>query len=158
MTDIGITLPEFEYREFPRKTYTFRVPCDGKVLFSENEMWLYREGDVAILGVTDWAQRIMGELVYFSPPKAGRRVAQFDSIGELESVKAVLELVSPVSGEIVAINDALKKKPQLANTAPFGEGWVCVMKLTNMEDEADDLLEFSEYAKLMQRKADDYNR
>ena len=153
-----IRLPRFHYAEFPRKTYTFHVPDDGKVLFSENEVWLYIEEDMAVLGITDWAQRIMGELVYFSPPAAGSRIEQFAAVGELESVKAVLEIVSPVSGEIVEINQALRKKPQLANTAPFAEGWVCVMRLAHPAKERDSLLDFAEYARLMQRKADDYNR
>ncbi|MBQ1501574.1 MAG: glycine cleavage system protein H, partial [Firmicutes bacterium] len=87
-----LKLPEFIFEEYPREKYTFNVPHDDDLLFSENETWAYIKDGRAIVGVTDWAQRIMGDLLYFTPPEVGAEIEQFASLGELESGKAVLEM------------------------------------------------------------------
>ncbi len=152
-----LKLPEFLFEEYPREKYTFNVPHDDDLLFSENETWAYIKDGRAIVGVTDWAQRIMGDLLYFTPPEVGAEIEQFASLGELESGKAVLEMASPLSGKVIAVNEAVVDAPELVTEEPFGKGWICQLQLTDLEGERDMLLDFEEYFPLMKRKADDYN-
>ena len=89
------------------------------------------DADVVAIGITDYAQGELGDIVYLELPKVGAQFKKHDVFGTIEAVKAVSELFSPVSGEIVEINARLEKEPQLVNTAPYGDGWMVKMKLAD---------------------------
>jgi glycine cleavage system H protein len=99
------------------------------------------------VGITDYAQDALGDVVYVDLPVVGTVVSASDSVGELESTKSVSEMYAPVSGTIVAINEALANTPQLLNEDPYGEGWLCVISLTD-PSELDSMLDAAGYLKL----------
>jgi glycine cleavage system H protein len=96
--------------------------------YTKDHEWVRVEGKEAVIGITDYAQKSMGDLTFVELPKVGRTVAQFDSIGVLESVKAASDLFAPLAGTVAAVNTALEKTPELINTAPFDAGWICRLK------------------------------
>ena len=109
--------------------------------------WARVEGDEATLGVTWYAQDALGEIVHYEPPEEGSAVAKDESYGEVESVKAVSDLISPLSGEVVAVNEALADAPETINEDPYGAGWLIRIRLSD-PDEVDDLLDADAYREL----------
>jgi glycine cleavage system H protein len=101
------------------------------LLFSKDHEWVKLDGDVATVGITDYAQTSLGDIVYVELPRIGATIAQFGNIGVVESVKAVSDLFTPVGGEVVEINDAIDGDPALVNRAPFDDGWLFRVKLTD---------------------------
>jgi len=99
--------------------------------YDKEHEWVRVEDDVAVLGITHFAQDQLGEVVYVDLPDEGDSVSAGDTFGEIESVKSVSELFSPVSGEIVAVNDALDDTPETVNEDPYGEGWMIKIKLAD---------------------------
>lgn len=112
--------------------------------YSKEHEWVKADGDVAIIGITDYAQEQLGDVVYVDLPEAGGKVAQFEKMGEIESVKAVSDLYSPVSGEILRVNDAVVSTPEVVNSDPHGDGWLIEVRLSNA-GEIDALLSAAEY-------------
>ena len=112
--------------------------------YSKDHEWVRVEGNVAVVGITDYAQDSLGDVVYVELPKVGDDFAANESFGSVESVKAVSELFSPVSGEIVGNNDALGDTPEKVNQDPYGEGWMIRVQMTN-PGEVDSLLTAAEY-------------
>ncbi len=106
--------------------------------------WARVEGDTATLGITDYAQEQLGEVVFFDPPAVGATVSKDQPYAEVESVKAVSDVVAPVSGEIVEVNDALAGAPESINSDPYGEGWMVKVRLSNV-GEVDELLDAAAY-------------
>jgi glycine cleavage system H protein len=111
--------------------------------------WARVEGDEATLGITWYAQDALGEIVHYEPPEAGSAVARDESYGEVESVKAVSDLISPLSGEVVAVNEALADAPETINEDPYGEGWLIRIRLTDPA-EVDTLLDATTYRELLE--------
>ena len=114
---------------------------DG-LLYSKDHEWAKIEGDTATVGITDYAQNSLGDIVYVELPRVGQTVAEHASIGVVESVKAVSEIFTPVGGEIVAINAELEKDPAAVNRDAFGEGWMYKVKVAGPPA---DLLDAAEY-------------
>jgi len=106
--------------------------------------WVRVEGDDAVFGITWYAQDALGEVVYYDPPEVGARVAKDGAYGELESVKAVSDVVAPAGGEVVAINQAVRDTPELVNQDPYGEGWLLRVRLSDPA-ELDALLDAAAY-------------
>jgi len=104
------------------------VPTDR--LYTPTHEWLKLEGDVATIGITDYAQSELGDIVYLDLPEPGRVLQQGSSFGTVESVKTVSDLYSPVPGEIVEINSALEGQSELVNSDPYGQGWIAKIKLS----------------------------
>lgn len=104
------------------------------LLFTETHEWLRVEGDVATLGLTDYAQGELGDIVFVELPEAGRSLAAGDVLTTVESVKSVSELCAPIEGEIVEGNAALEDDPALINSDPYGEGWIAKLKLASGTD------------------------
>src|SRR5437016_8159314 len=104
------------------------------------------DGDVVTIGITDFAQGELGDIVFIELPKVGATFKKHDVFGTVEAVKAVSELYSPVSGTVTAINDKLEKEPALVNNSPYGDGWMIQMKLSNAK-EKDGLLKSDAYSK-----------
>jgi glycine cleavage system H protein len=110
--------------------------------------WARVEGDEATFGITWYAQDALGEVVFYEPPEVGSEVTKDQAYAEVESVKAVSDVYAPLSGEILAANDAVADKPELVNEAPYGEGWLVRVRLSD-PSEADQLLDVAAYRKLL---------
>lgn len=102
--------------------------------YSESHEYVKIEGDYAVVGITDFAQEQLGNVVYVDVPEVGDEVTAGETFGAVESTKAASDLVCPVSGEIVEVNEALEDEPELVNKDAFGEGWIIKVKLTNPEE------------------------
>ena len=111
--------------------------------------WARIEGDEAVLGITWYAQDSLGELVHFEPPDEGTTVAKDESYGEVESVKAVSDLISPLSGEVLEVNRSVVDAPETVNEDPYGQGWLIRIRLTN-PSERDQLLDVAAYRKVVE--------
>jgi glycine cleavage system H protein len=111
--------------------------------------WARIDGDTATLGITWYAQDSLGEIVHFEPPEAGASVAKDESYGEVESVKAVSDLISPLSGEVLEVNEALVDAPETVNEDPYGQGWLIRIRLGD-PGEVDSLLDVEAYRKLLE--------
>jgi glycine cleavage system H protein len=116
--------------------------------YHEEHDWARIEGEQATLGITWYAQDSLGEVVFFDPPEVGTAIQKDSSYAEVESVKAVSDVIAPLSGEIVEVNDALQDSPEKVNEDPYGEGWLVKVRLTAPE-EAETLLSGEEYRKLL---------
>ena len=112
--------------------------------YSKDHEWVRVEGDTAVIGITDHAQEQLGDVVYVELPKAGETFAAHESFGSVESVKAVSEVFTPVSGDVSEANDSLNDEPEKVNKDPYGEGWMIKMKMSSA-GEVDSLLTAAEY-------------
>jgi glycine cleavage system H protein len=110
--------------------------------------WARVEGDEAVLGITWFAQDALGELVHFEAPTAGSTVAKDTSYGEVESVKAVSDVTAPLSGEVLAVNEAVVDAPETVNEDPYGSGWLIRVRLTD-PSEVDSLLDVESYKQVL---------
>ena len=122
------------------------VPDDRK--YTQEHEWVLIEDDVATIGVTDFAAGELGDIVFVELPETGSEFSQGDTVGTIESVKAVADLYLPVSGEIVAINEAVVDNPELVNSDPMDDGWLLKVKLSDAA-EADLLLDAAAYGQLL---------
>ena len=122
------------------------VPTDLR--YTKDHEWVRVDGDEAVVGITDYAANQLGDIVFVELPDAGRTLSQHATFGVVESVKAVSDLFSPVSGEVTSGNDALAAAPELVNSDPFGEGWMIRVKLGN-PTEVDGLLDAAAYDALI---------
>ena len=113
--------------------------------------WARIEGDTATVGITWYAQDALGEIVHYEAPPAGTSVAKDESYGEVESVKAVSDLISPLSGEVVEVNDAVVEAPETINEDPYGSGWLVKIRLSD-PSEVDDLLDAESYRELLENE------
>ncbi|HWO15973.1 MAG TPA: glycine cleavage system protein GcvH [Solirubrobacterales bacterium] len=121
-----------------------------ELLYHDQHDWARLEGDEhAVFGITWYAQDSLGEVVFYDPPEVGATVDKDSSYAEVESVKAVSDVIAPLSGEIVEVNDALADAPEKVNQDPYGEGWLVKVKLTSAA-EAEGLLSAEEYRKLLE--------
>ena len=112
--------------------------------YSKDHEWVRVEGDQAIIGITDYAQNSLGDVVYVELPKAGDKYAASEPFGSVESVKAVSEVFTPIAGSITAINESLADEPEKVNSDPYGDGWMIRVKMDN-PGEVDSLLTAAEY-------------
>lgn len=122
------------------------IPED--LYYSEEHEWVRVEGDVTIVGITDFAQEQLGDIVYVDLPSVGDRVESGSVVGELESTKSVSDIFSPLSGEIVAVNETLDGASEVINSDPYGEGWLVKIRPAS-EDPTEGLLSSAEYAALV---------
>jgi len=117
--------------------------------YHEEHDWVRIEGDVAVFGITWYAQDSLGEVVFYDPPEVGGKVEKDASYAEVESVKAVSDVIAPLSGEIVEVNEALAESPEKINEDPYGEGWLIKVRLSD-PGEAEQLLGAADYRKLLE--------
>lgn len=122
------------------------VPDDRK--YTQEHEWIQIDGDTATVGVTDYAANELGDIVFVELPQPGDEFSQGDTVGTIESVKAVADLYLPVSGEIIAINDAVVDSPELVNSSPLDDGWLVKVKLGDTA-ELDTLLDAAAYQELI---------
>jgi glycine cleavage system H protein len=112
--------------------------------YHEEHDWARIDGDTATFGVTWYAQDQLGEVVFFDPPAVGTSISKDSPYAEVESVKAVSDVIAPLSGEVTEVNEALKDSPEHVNEDPYGEGWLVKVKLTD-PSEVEDLLDAESY-------------
>ena len=117
--------------------------------YSKDHEWVRVEGDRAVIGITDYAQDALGDVVYVDLPQSGDELAAGVSFGEVESTKSVSELYAPVSGTVSSVNDDLADGPDKVNTDPYGDGWVCAVVLAD-PSELDGLLDAAAYRALIE--------
>lgn len=122
-----------------------------ELLYHAEHDWARIEGDEAVLGVTWYAQDALGELVHYEPPDVGSNVSKDSSYGEVESVKAVSDLISPLSGEVLEVNQKVVDAPETVNEDPYGDGWLIRVRLSRAE-ERDELLDVAGYKKVLEEQ------
>jgi glycine cleavage system H protein len=121
------------------------------LLYHAEHDWARIDGDEAVLGITWFAADALGELVHFEPPDEGSTVAKDQSYGEVESVKAVSDLISPLSGEVLAVNAKVVDAPETVNEDPYGDGWLIRIRLGN-PSERDQLLDAAAYKRVLEEQ------
>ena len=117
--------------------------------YSSDHEWARQEGNRVRVGITDYAQDALGDVVFVQVPDVGTVVKSSDSFGEIESTKSVSDVYAPVSGTVVAVNDALGTEPELVNRDPYGDGWLCEIELSD-PNELDGLLDAAAYQALLE--------
>ncbi|HEX5714027.1 MAG TPA: glycine cleavage system protein GcvH [Solirubrobacterales bacterium] len=117
--------------------------------YHDQHDWARVEGDTATLGITWYAQDSLGEVVFYDPPEVGGTIQKDSSYAEVESVKAVSDVIAPLSGEVIEVNDALEDTPEKINEDPYGEGWLVKIRISSPE-ESEALLGAAEYRKLLE--------
>ncbi len=127
------------------------IPPDLR--YTNEHEWVRLENGVGTVGITDYAQDQLGDVVYVDLPSPGTQLSQLAVFGEIESVKAVSELYAPVSGEVVESNGALADKPELVNEAPYGEGWLMKLRLGD-EGEVEKLMTAEQYSDFIERESE----
>src|SRR5436853_2930086 len=121
----------------------YNVPED--VYYTKEHEWLRLEGDKCRIGVTDYAQNSLHEIVYVDLPKVGAKVAQMQSLGTVESVKAVADVYSPISGVVVQVNSELSDAPELVNKSPYEKGWITLIRPDDMKKDLPSLIKPEAY-------------
>ena len=128
----------------------FEIP--DELVYSTDDEWVLSEDDAVTVGVTDFAQQQLGDIVYVELPSVGDPIVEGETFGVIESVKAVSDLVAPVAGEVVAINEDLVDQPEIINDECYGAGWIIKVKLSNQK-ELDSLLDADSYRKLVSKRS-----
>jgi glycine cleavage system H protein len=144
-----------EYATVTHDKFIFRIPVKG-YLFNENHCWARVAGNRARVGISDYMQQELGDLTFCELPQMGVEVGQFDAVGSVESVKAVSDIISPVSGRVVAVNPAVAETPEIINEDPYMRGWVAELELHDLESDRALLLDGEAYLALVRQKAADY--
>ena len=121
----------------------------GGLRYSSDHEWIAVDGGRARIGITDYAQDALGDVVYVQAPTVGSTVRSGDTLGEVESTKSVSDIYAPLSGTISAVNGALSAQPELLNSDPYGTGWICEIELTDPA-EVDGLLDAGGYRALIE--------
>ena len=126
------------------------TPEDNR--YAKSHEYVHVEGGVATIGISEYAQKELGDVVFVELPQVGSELEAADELGSIESVKAVSELFSPVSGEVVEINEALAENPALVNTDPYGDGWMVRIRLSDAT-EVDELMTAEEYDEYIEKES-----
>ena len=126
------------------------TPEDNR--YAKSHEYVHLEGEIGTIGITDYAQKELGDVVFGELPQVGSELEAADELGSIESVKAVSELFSPVSGVVVEINEALAEKPELINTDPYGDGWMIRVKVSD-PTEVDELMTAEEYDEFLEKES-----
>jgi len=132
--------------------WTFRVHRDR--FYTENDSWAKVDGDVITVGITDFLQNNAGDIVFVECLKSGSDVEQFDEVASFESVKSVLDVLSPVSGTVVETNPRLESEPELVNNDANGEGWFVKVKANDFEADKKNLLSPENYYEVLKKKVE----
>lgn len=126
------------------------TPKDSR--YAKSHEYVHVEGGTGTIGITEYAQKELGDVVFVELPQVGSQLEQNEELGSIESVKAVSELFAPVSGEVVEVNEKLRDKPELVNTDPYGGGWMIKVRLSDAS-EVEDLMSAEEYDEYVERES-----
>ncbi len=124
------------------------MKIDPQCRYTKSHEWARKEGDVIVIGITDYAQQTLSDIVYVELPEEGDEITKGEAFGVAESVKAASDVYAPVSGEVVAVNERLEDEPEVVNSDPFGEGWFIKVRPSD-ESEWDSLLTPEEYERVV---------
>ena len=127
----------------------FAVP--DELYYTKEHEWVRVEGDKCRVGVTDYAQDSLHEIVYVDLPKVGVKVSYMQSLGTVESVKAVADVYSPIAGEVLEVNTALSDAPELVNKTPYGDGWITVIRPGDLKKDLPGLMRAQSYRELLKK-------
>ena len=130
----------------------FVFKADKGCLYHVNECWARREGDIAVVGVTDFLQKIAGDAAFVELPEVGTQLSQNGEAGVVETIKTTLTLISPLSGEVMEINSSLEEEPQLINDDPFVAGWLFKLRPSKWDEEGGYLMDAETYLPAMKKK------
>lgn len=119
------------------------------LFYSKDHEWLRVEGDEAVMGITDFAQKQLGDIIYVDLPQPGKVLEAHQVVGSVESVKSVSDVYSPISGEVIAVNSELAQTPDLINKDPHGQGWIVRLKIKD-KSEIDNLMKAADYEKYLE--------
>jgi glycine cleavage system H protein len=125
----------------------YEVP--DELRYTKEHEWLRTKGQDAVVGITDYAAKTLNDVVYVTLPKVGDMLVQFKSMGAVESIKAVSELYSPVSGTVTKVNDKLGSQPELVNKSPYSDGWLLEVRPSNLAGGIKNLLDARAYSALL---------
>jgi glycine cleavage system H protein len=128
-------------------TDPYTIPAD--LLYTKEHEWTRLEGSTARVGITEYAAKTLNDVVYLSLPSLGANLKQYVSFGTIESIKAVSELYSPLSGTVSRLNSELQTRPELVNQSPYGEGWIVEIDASNLAEEKTKLLSSDQYAEFL---------
>lgn len=142
------------YNQFTKGKFIFKVPSTP-YLFNENDCWVLIDKEVARIGVTDYVQQNLSDILFVDFPEIGNEIDQFDDVGSVESGKSIFELVSPVSGIVSAINETLTDEPEQINESPYEKGWIAELQLTHFEEDAELLISGERYFDKMKEKVEE---
>lgn len=120
-----------------------------ELCYTKEHEWARMEGDLCVIGITDYAQGELGDIVYVELPEPGTQVDIMGEFGVVESVKTASDLYSPIAGEIVEINDELADSPELVNDSPYGEGWMLKIRPSNLDEDWETLLDADGYKEVL---------
>jgi glycine cleavage system H protein len=123
------------------------VQIPGDLRFSKDHEWVRIDGTTATLGITDFAQDALGDVVFVSLPDVGVHVDAGSAVGEVESTKSVSEIYAPVTGTVRSVNESLREAPEVLNADPYGEGWICTLEIADAS-QLEGLLDAAAYAQL----------
>jgi len=139
-----------EYLELKVDKWTFKVPKG--LFYNENDFWARIEGNIATVGITSYLQSNLSDIIFVSLPQIGTKIEQFGEAGSFESVKAALDVISPVSGSVVEVNHELENSPDLANSDPYGKGWFLKVELSDFGSDKENLIDAEAYFEVMKGK------
>jgi len=139
-----------DFFEIKADKWTFRVPKNR--FYNENDCWAKMDENIATIGITDFLQNMVGDIIYVQLPTISATIEQFDEISSFESVKTVLDLLSPVSGVVREVNEELRKRPELVNQDPYEKGWFVKIEVKDFEADKENLLGPEAYFEVMKRK------
>lgn len=130
------------------------VQIPDELKYTTDHEWALEEEELLVIGITDYAQDALGEIVYIELPGEGDEVTKGDSFGAVESTKAVSDLYAPVSGDVVEVNEALLDSPEVINEDPYGEGWMIKVRPYDPE-EIEELMDFEEYTEFVEKETEE---
>ena len=121
-------------------------------LYTKKHEWVKTEGDLVRVGITDYAQDSLHEIVFCETPKVDASLTRGDSLGTVESIKAVSDVYSPVSGTVVEVNKRLEDEPELLNNSPYNEGWITLLRPISLEEDLNELLKIKDYVEIVKKE------
>ena len=139
-----------EFLETTFDKFIFKVKTG--YLYTDDDYWVDIKGTVATVGVTDYLQKSSGDVAFVEPVAVGKSVKKGEEMGEMETIKVTLNLISPVTGRVSEVNRELEAHPELINSDPYGAGWICRIELTDPEGAKDGFLQAEAYMELMKGK------
>lgn len=139
---------EFLQTTFDKFIFKVRVGC----LYTDDDYWVDIQGAVVTVGVTDYLQKSSGDVAFVEPSAAGKSVRKGEEMGEIETIKVTLNLISPVTGRVIEVNQQLEAHPELINSDPYGAGWISRIELADPAESIEGLLQAEAYMELMKVK------
>lgn len=145
-------MTEEKYYQITVNKFLFKVRKG--YYYSKDDSWVNVQNNTAKIGVSHFLGITGGDVAFVESSKVGTNVKQFDEVGHLETIKAVIPVISPVSGQIIKVNEQLSERPEIVNEDPYGSGWIALVKIERIQDDLKLLLSAEQYFELMKEKID----